>query len=88
MSDFIGKLGQGLEEENDEELSTSQTQLCESHLASFQANEIIRLRVSERLGNPGRLEQLSLQLGCSERLTQAHFEVIQRIRASKRLVYP
>ena len=33
MSDLIGKLGRELKKENNEELSTSQTQLRESHLA-------------------------------------------------------
>ena len=37
MFDLIGKLGRELEEENDEELSTSQTKLRESHLATFQS---------------------------------------------------
>ena len=40
MSDFIGKLGRELEEEKDGELSTSQTQLCESHLALFQVTSL------------------------------------------------
>ena len=37
MSDLIGKLGQELVEGKEGKLSTSQTQLRESHLASFQA---------------------------------------------------
>ena len=88
MFDLICNLGQELEEENDEELFTSQTQLRESNLASFQAalfqeDEIKCFQASEQIGNPDRSEQLSLQLDCLERLTQAHYEEIQRIRASK-----
>ena len=76
-------------EEKEGKLSTSQTQLCESHLASFQAasfqaDEIKRLRASEQLGNPGRSERLSIQHGRLERLAQAHFDEIKCIRASKR----
>jgi len=91
MSDLIGKLGCELVEEKEETLSTSQTQtqLRESHLATFQAasfqvDDIKRIRASERLSNPGRSERLSLQHGRSERLVQAHLDEIQRIRAFKR----
>ena len=91
ISDLIGKLGRELVEEKEEKLSTSQTQtqLRESPLAtfqaaSFQADEIKRIRASERLSNPGRSERLSLQHGRSERLAQVHLDEIQRIRASKR----
>ena len=86
MSDLIGKLGRKLVEAQEEKLSTSQTQpqLRESHLttfqaASFQADEIKRIRDSERLSNPGRSERLSLQHGRSERLVQAHLDEVQRI---------
>ena len=75
-----------MEEEHYEELTTQQTQLFESHQASFQSDEIKSLRAFEQLEIPGRLEWLSLQLGCSEWLAQAHFDKFKRIIASKKLV--
>ena len=89
MSDLIGKLNRELVEEKEGKLSTSQTKLRESHLASFQAaslqaDMIKHLRAFERLGNPSCLERLSLQHSCLERFAKAHLHKVQRIRASKR----
>ena len=53
MSDLIGKLGRESVEEEEGKLSISQTQLRESHLASFQAVLFKQMRsnVSELLNN-------------------------------------
>ena len=96
MSDLIGKLGRELVEEQEKKISISQTQThfreATLQAASFQvdeikriraSDEIKRIRASEQLSNPGHSERLSLQHGRSEQLVQAHLNEVQRIRASK-----
>ena len=97
MSDVIGKLGRELVEVQEEEISKSQTQTqlraATLQAASFQADEIKRIRASdefkrirasERLSNPGHPERLSLPHDRLEQLVKAHLNEVKRIRASKR----
>ena len=96
LTDLICKLGRELIEEQEEKISTSQTQsqlrAATLQAASFQvdeikriraSDEIKRIRASERLSNPGHSERHSLQRGRSEQLVQAHLNEVQHIRASK-----